>query len=60
MTVAANHSLVSYGDNAQMHGLNITFLAMSLASAVLLLIAVFGVTKRRKKTGQKETEQAAG
>ncbi|MGN0163138.1 MAG: MDR family MFS transporter [Candidatus Ornithomonoglobus sp.] len=55
MTVVASHSQASYGDAAQMHGLNITFLAMSAASAVLVLIAVFGVTGRRRKTA---TEQA--
>lgn len=48
MTVVANHSAASYGDNAQMHGLNVTFAAMSLASAVLLFIAVFFVKKREK------------
>ncbi|MGM9937316.1 MAG: MFS transporter, partial [Candidatus Ornithomonoglobus sp.] len=55
MTVVANHSSASYGDAAQIHGLNITFLAMSAASAVMLLIAVFGVTGRRRKTVEKES-----
>ncbi len=50
MTIVANHSSASYGDNAQIHGLNITFLAMSLVSAILLFIGIFGVTKRRKET----------
>lgn len=50
MTVTANHSLASYGSKAQIHGLNVTFLAMSISSLVLLFIAVFGVTKRRRET----------
>ncbi|MGN1403793.1 MAG: MFS transporter, partial [Ruminococcus sp.] len=46
MTFVADHSAASYGDNAQIHGLNITFLAMSLGSAVLLIIGIFGVKKK--------------
>ncbi|MGN1115589.1 MAG: MDR family MFS transporter [Candidatus Ornithomonoglobus sp.] len=57
MTVVASHSQASYGDAAQMHGLNITFLAMSAASAVLVLIAVFGVTGRRRKTVTKQSSR---
>lgn len=49
MTVVADRS-AAYGDNASIHGLNMAFWAMSLGSMALLLIAVFGV-KRRKKTG---------
>lgn len=48
MTVVADHSLVTYGNNAQIHGLNMAFLAMSLVSMTLLLIAVFGVKRRVK------------
>lgn len=49
MTVVADYSQASYGNNAQIHGLNMTFLAMAFASTVLLLIAVFGVSKNKKK-----------
>lgn len=47
MTFVANHSTVSYGDNAQIHGLNMTFLVMSLGSLILFLIGVFGVKKKQ-------------
>lgn len=49
MTAVANRSAASYGANAQIHGLNIAFLAMSVGSAVLLCIAVFGVKQRAKE-----------
>lgn len=49
MTVIANHSLASHGNNAQMHGFNMAFLVMALVSVMLLLIAVFGVKRRMKK-----------
>lgn len=45
MTAVAGSSAAAYGDSAQMHGLNTAFLSMSLASAVLLLIAVFSAKK---------------
>jgi Na+/melibiose symporter-like transporter len=48
MTAVANHSVETYGDAAQIHGLNITFAAMSIASMVLLMIAIFGVKKTKK------------
>lgn len=51
MTIVADHSAASYGENAPIHGLNMAFWAMSLGSMALLLIAVFGV-KRSKRTVQ--------
>lgn len=48
MTAVANNSSASYGSNAQIHGLNVTFIAMSLVSTILLLIAVFGVKQTKK------------
>lgn len=48
MTTVANNSSASYGNNAQIHGLNITFLAMSAVSTILLLIAVFGVKSNKE------------
>lgn len=49
MTAVANNSSASHGSNAQIHGLNVTFLAMSLVSTILLLIAVFGVKQPNKE-----------
>lgn len=48
MAVVASHSIETYGAKAQIHGLNITFLTMSFVSMILLLLAIFGVKKRRK------------
>ena len=45
MTAVAQNSIVKYGENASIHGLNITFLAMTGASIILLLVAIFGVKK---------------
>ena len=41
MTVIADNSVPQYGENAGMHGLNITFLCMSAGATILLGIAVF-------------------
>lgn len=41
MTVIADNSVSQYGENAGIHGLNITFLCMSAGAAILLGIAVF-------------------
>lgn len=57
MTAVANSSTASHGSNAQIHGLNITFLAMSLVSAILLLIAVFGVKQPEKSSPENETDE---
>lgn len=46
MTSVADNSIASYGDNAQIHGLNIAFSAMSLVSIVLLFISIFGVKNK--------------
>lgn len=48
MTTVAQNSMVTYGENASIHGLNMTFLAMAGGSLVLLLVAVFGVKKTAK------------
>jgi EmrB/QacA subfamily drug resistance transporter len=49
MTAVGNSSKAAYGSNAQIHGLNVTFAFMSLATTALLLIAIFCV-KNKKKT----------
>lgn len=47
MTAVSANSAAEYGDNALMHGMNISFLWMAVGAAVLLLIAVFCVEKER-------------
>lgn len=49
MTVVAAGSVDKYGENAMIHGLNVSFLAMSVGSMVLLLIAVFCVKKKERE-----------
>lgn len=41
MTAVAADSASAYGQNAPMHGLNVTFLVMSAVTVILVLIAVF-------------------
>lgn len=47
MTMVAASSAESYGDNAMMHGMNMSFFWMAVGAAVLLLIAVFAVREKR-------------
>lgn len=47
MTMAAASSAETYGDNAMMHGMNMSFFWMAVGAAVLLLIAVFAVREKR-------------
>lgn len=49
MTLAADHSRASYGKNADIHGLNITFICMSAGALILFLIAVFLVKEGKKR-----------
>ena len=46
MTVVSAKSVASYGDNALMHGMNISFLWMFVGSLVLLLISLFGCREK--------------
>ena len=48
MTVVQNISKDTYRDNAAIHGLNITFLAMAVVSAVMFVIGVFFVKSKKK------------
>ena len=48
MTAVGASSVAAYGNEAPMHGLNIAFLAMSFATVVLLLIAVFLVKEKKE------------
>lgn len=47
MTMVAASSVETYGDNAMMHGMNMSFFWMAVGAAVLLLIAVFAVREKR-------------
>lgn len=46
MTAVSASSAAAYGENALMHGMNISFLWMAAGSLVLLMISVFGVKHR--------------
>lgn len=46
MTMVAENSMITYGESAQIHGLNISFAAMAFSSFILLIISVFGVKNR--------------
>lgn len=48
MTMISTNSIPKYGNNAQIHGLNITFLAMSIVGVFLLAIPVFFLNKDKK------------
>ena len=41
MTAVSEHSIPDYGKNAPMHGLNVSFMAMTFGTLFLLCIAVF-------------------
>ena len=47
MTAVSQRSAAQYGERALMHGMNIAFLWMAAGAALLLLIALFGVGRRR-------------
>ena len=47
MTMVAASSAETYGDNAMMHGMNMSFFWMAVGAAVLLLIAIFAVREKR-------------
>ena len=46
MTVVSAGSVEAYGDNALMHGMNISFLWMAAGSLVLLMISILGTRKK--------------
>lgn len=48
MTVVSAHSAAEYGEEALMHGMNMSFFWMAVGSLVLLMIAIFGVKKSLK------------
>lgn len=48
MTLVAQRSSGTYGDNALLHGLNIAFLCMTAGAVILFGIAVFFVKGKKK------------
>lgn len=46
MTLVAEKSATSFGENVHIHGLNITFAVMSCITVILLLIAVFCIKEK--------------
>lgn len=49
MNFVAVNSSDKIGSNALLHGLNVTFLCMSMVSLTLLLLGVFGIKKARNR-----------
>lgn len=47
MTVVAENSVETYGQNASMHGVNMTFLAMTVTGVFLILLGIFGTRSRK-------------
>ena len=51
MMAVAHGSAQGYGESASIHGLNITFLCMSIVTLLLLAVGIWGVRKQREKIG---------
>lgn len=49
MSAVTTSSAASYGKNAALHGLNVAFLSMSIATLVLVLISVFCIKEKKRK-----------
>ena len=49
MTLVSERSAASYGSNALIHGMNVSFFWMAAGALILLLIAAFGVGKERRR-----------
>ncbi len=47
MTAVSANSAATYGENALMHGMNMSFFWMGIGAVVLLLISIFAVRKER-------------
>ena len=47
MTVVSTASAEVYGDNAMMHGMNVSFLWMTAGAVVLFLISIFAVREKK-------------
>ena len=52
MTVVSERSAASYGDLAQIHGMNIAFFWMAAGALVLIFISVFGTRNARVQAGK--------
>ena len=49
MTTVSAGSAAEYGEQALMHGMNVSFFWMAVGALVLLLISIFGVKKSKKQ-----------
>ncbi|HJA93220.1 MAG TPA: DHA2 family efflux MFS transporter permease subunit [Candidatus Eisenbergiella merdipullorum] len=48
MNAVSASSAAAYGDQAQMHGMNVAFLGMSAGAVLLMLISIFAVRKAKR------------
>ena len=46
MTTVSAASAESYGDNAMIHGMNVSFLWMGVGALILLAISIWGTRKK--------------
>lgn len=46
MSMVTNNSLEKYGANASMHGVNMTFFAMTITGIILILLALLGTNRK--------------
>lgn len=49
MTAVSSRSVQTLGENAPIHGMNVTFLCMAVASGILLFIALSGCSSRSER-----------
>lgn len=49
MSIVSTRSVEEYGDDALIHGMNLSFLCMAAGSLLLLLVAVLGVGGKKKR-----------
>ncbi len=50
MTAVSASSAATYGDNALIHGMNVSFLCMAVGALVLFMISILGVRNRTAKS----------
>ena len=48
MTIVANNSIDTYGADANIHGLNVAFICMSIGTLIMFAISVFLVKEDKK------------
>ncbi|MGM9671247.1 MAG: MDR family MFS transporter [Oscillospiraceae bacterium] len=52
MNTVSINSAAAYGDNALMHGMNVSFLWMAVGAVALLMISIFGVKRSTANSGK--------